>query len=77
MNRSSSQWLVFLGSGFELLGVMIGAIWLGPLLDEHFDTKPLFLLLLMGVGFCSWLFHFIVLLRRVQAHGQGDQNHEG
>ena len=57
---------IFIGMGFELGIVVIGALYVGGMLDDHYKTKGVFAASLMMVCFFSWVFHFIVLLRKFQ-----------
>ena len=56
--------LVFMGMGFELLGLILGGLYLGKLIDEHMGWPG------YGVAVCaiavllSWLVHLFVLLKR-------------
>lgn len=56
--------MVFVGMGFELLGVTLGALYLGEIVDKHYGlngigTAGLCLLVLVG-----WLYHLVILLKR-------------
>jgi len=55
---------VFLGLGFELLGLVIGALILGEKLDKYFNTNGLFVVLMLLACFLSWVIHFVILLKR-------------
>ena len=58
--------LVFVGMGFELVGIILGALYLGKEIDEYYQlaglaTAGLSLLVLAG-----WLYHLVILLKRFQ-----------
>lgn len=60
-----NKWLVFVGTGFEAIGVILAAIWLGQWLDDEFQTKGLFVILFSFVGLGGWFAHIIFLLKKM------------
>lgn len=60
------KYLIFASIGFELVGIMVGSIYLGQAIDKTYQTKGLALIALMFIGLASWLTHVILLLRRFQ-----------
>lgn len=69
-----TKYLVFMGSGFELIGLLVAGIYLGNILDNHFGKKPLFLIGFLLLGILSWGFHFFVLLNRLNKSAGLDQD---
>ncbi|RYZ88881.1 MAG: AtpZ/AtpI family protein [Proteobacteria bacterium] len=61
-----SKYLIFASIGFELVGIMLGAIYLGQAIDSTYGTKGIALIVLMFAGLASWLTHLIFLLKRIQ-----------
>lgn len=61
----NNKWMVFVGVGFEAVGVVLASIWLGELLDATFQMKGLFTILLSFVGLGGWFAHIIFLLKRL------------
>jgi F0F1-type ATP synthase assembly protein I len=61
-----NRYLVFTSIGFELLGIMLGAIYLGQAIDQKYQTKGMALIALMFIGLASWLTHVVLLLRKFQ-----------
>ena len=57
--------------GFELAAMMIGGLYLGQTIDEHYGTNGLAVAGLSLLLLFGWLYHMIVLLRRFQ--NQDDQ----
>jgi hypothetical protein len=57
--------MVFVGVGFEAVGVVLASIWLGQWLDESFQMKGLFTILFSFVGLGGWFAHIVFLLKRL------------
>lgn len=70
------KYLIFASMGFELVGIMLGSIYLGQALDKTYDTQGLALIALMFIGLVSWLTHVILLLRRFQNEDESEENKE-
>ena len=60
------KYLIFASIGFELVGIMLAAIYLGQIIDDHYKTRGVALIFLMFTGLASWLIHLVFLIRRVQ-----------
>lgn len=56
--------LIFVAIGFELLAVVLVGVYLGSSLDEYMGWQGQGFLLVTGILFCGWLFHFIKLLNK-------------
>jgi F0F1-type ATP synthase assembly protein I len=61
-----NRYLVFSSIGFELLGIMLGSIYLGDTIDAHYGTKGVALIALMLIGLAGWLMHVIMLLKQIE-----------
>ena len=61
-----NKYLIFTSIGFELVGIMIASIYLGQLIDDHYKTRGVALIVLMFTGLASWFIHLIFLIRRIQ-----------
>ncbi len=60
-----NKWMVFVGVGFEAVGVVMAAIWLGQWLDSTFQMKGLFTIIFSFVGLGGWFAHIIFLIKRL------------
>jgi F0F1-type ATP synthase assembly protein I len=69
-----NRYLIFTSIGFELVGIMLGSVYLGQALDDHFRTKGIALSILMFAGLASWFIHLVFLLRRIQKEDEEDNN---
>jgi hypothetical protein len=56
--------LVFIGLGFELFALVFGGLYLGELVDEHYDVGGYGQLIVLFSCLISWSFHFIFLIRK-------------
>lgn len=63
---------VFIGMGFELVAIILGAIWLGEKIDETYQTQGLAVVTLIFVLFSGWFVHLILLLRRYMKETEGN-----
>ncbi|MBC7371844.1 MAG: AtpZ/AtpI family protein [Bdellovibrionaceae bacterium] len=61
-----NKYLIFTSIGFELVGIMVASIYLGQLIDDHYKTRGVALIVLMFTGLASWFIHLIFLIRRIQ-----------
>ncbi|MEZ4870999.1 MAG: hypothetical protein R2827_01895 [Bdellovibrionales bacterium] len=67
---------IFIGLGFELAALVIGALIIGEKLDKQFGLNGLGSAGLLMVCFFSWVFHFVVLLKRFQAQLEDESGPE-
>lgn len=56
--------LVFAALGFELVGVALGSIWIGPIIDGYFGIQSA-TLILMFAGCIGVFWKMIFLLNRL------------
>lgn len=56
--------IAFVGMGFELAGLMVGALYLGQAIDNYYSTKGLAVAGLTIVVLAGWLVHLVVLLKK-------------
>ena len=61
----NSKGLVFIGIGFELVGLVLAALILGEKLDKYYGKDGVFVIIFLICGFISWTFHFIFLLKKM------------
>lgn len=54
--RVSSPWLMAVGLGFEFVGLVLGAVFLGSWLDRYFETGSTFVLvcLVLALTVAFW-----------------------
>lgn len=60
----NSKAMVFAGMGFELFAVVLGALLIGPIIDEAMGTKSIGTLILLFMCIIGWLIHFVHLVTR-------------
>jgi hypothetical protein len=64
MDRKSA---VFMSMGFEIVGIVIFAIYFGRWLDTRYDLNGMGVAGTMLLGFVGWFAHVIVVARMLQA----------
>lgn len=62
----NNKYLVFVGMGIELVGIIGGCLYVGQLLDQHFQSKGLIMVGLSAAGLGGWLYQIILLTRQIE-----------
>lgn len=57
--------LVFMGIGFEAIGIVLASLWLGEWMDRELNQKGLFTILLIFVGLGGWFAHILFLIKKM------------
>jgi hypothetical protein len=65
--------LVFLGMGFELLGLILGGLYIGRAIDHEMAWPGYGVALMVVICMASWMVHLIFLLKRFMADTDDDQ----
>lgn len=64
---------MMLSMGFEIVGVIVVAVYLGGWLDEKYSWGGLGLVGAIVVGFAGWFTHVLVIMRNLeQSENSGD-----
>ena len=58
--------LVFVGMGFELIGLILTALYLGKYVDEQYNLKGLSIALFSFIALIIWVYHLVLLTRQFQ-----------
>ncbi len=68
--------IVFMGLGFELLGLILGALFLGQTIDDLYHLNGYGVAVLVIVVMLSWMYHLFILLKRFmrEAENERDRN---
>jgi hypothetical protein len=64
--NSTTALMAFLGMGFELCALMIGAIYFGGFIDRHYGWNGYSVMGLICLSFFGWVVHIVVLLKNLQ-----------
>jgi hypothetical protein len=56
--------MVFVGMGFELVACILGAMYVGGLIDKYFAWPGIATISLIVLFFIGWVVHIVVLLKR-------------
>ena len=56
--------LIFAGTGFELVGMVLAGYFLGTKLDEFFGKKGVYVGVCIMGFMALWTFHFVFLLKK-------------
>jgi F0F1-type ATP synthase assembly protein I len=67
-----NKYIVFAAMGFELVGIMIGCLFLGQWMDHRFGTKGLAMIGFSVLGLAGWLVHVIQMAKSLDKNS--DQN---
>ena len=66
MNKKKLRGLVFVGMGFELLGLMLGALYIGQILDEKLESQGIYTAILSFTALIIWVYHLVLLIKKFQ-----------
>lgn len=58
--------LVFVGMGFELVGLIVACLFIGQWIDQNYGTKGLGIAGFSILALVGWLVHLIQLLKQVE-----------
>jgi F0F1-type ATP synthase assembly protein I len=59
--------------GVELVGLVIGCLYIGQILDEKFGTKGLMVIFFSVASLVGWFIHLIFLLKRIEKLEEKDK----
>jgi predicted tellurium resistance membrane protein TerC len=59
------KYLVFIGIGFEMLGIVAACLWLGILIEARNPMKNLWPVILVFVGLSGWFYRVVKLLKNM------------
>lgn len=63
------KYLVFVGMGFELIGIVLVSLWIGVWIESQRPMKNLWPVILVFAGLAAWFYRVIKLLKNMN-----DQN---
>lgn len=63
---------VFTAMGFEIVGLVVAAIYLGRWVDEKFDWKGLGIAAAVGIAVIGWITHLLVLAKKIDQESEGE-----
>jgi len=66
MSQKKNPLTTLLGVSFELVAVVVAAVFLGPWLDQKFGWDGWGLPGLIVLGFAGWVFRIIVVLKALE-----------
>lgn len=58
--------MIFMGLGFELVGLVLGCIYIGGVIDEHMGWGGYASVSLILISTIGWLVHLIIILKKFQ-----------
>lgn len=70
----NSKAIVFAAMGFELIGLILGCIFIGQYVDQNFDTSGLGLVGFSALGLVGWLVHIVLLLKKYEADSETNES---
>lgn len=72
---NNNKLIVFVGMGFELVGIILACIYLGKAMDENWGTRGMGLALVPMVGLVGWIVQIVMLTKRFdKAEPDSDQD---
>ncbi len=62
----NNKYLVFVGMGMELIGIIGGCLYVGQILDQKLQSNGLIMVGLSAAGLAGWLYQIILLTRQIE-----------
>ncbi len=60
------KYLVFVGMGFELIGIVFVNIWVGIWLETQKPMKNIWPVILVFLGLAAWFYRLTLLLKKMK-----------
>ena len=64
------KYIVFIGMGFELLGIVLVSVWVGLWLEQKKPMRNLWPVLLVLSGLAAWFYRVIKLLKALSSSSE-------
>ncbi len=64
-----NKYIIFAGMGLELIGIMLGCLFVGQKLDQAYDLKGLAMIGLSAAGLTGWLIQIVRLTKNIENSG--------
>lgn len=66
--------LVFMSLGFELVGLIFGALYVGQVVDNQMHWNGYGVAIFVVAVMIGWMYHLYVLLKKFMAEAERDYN---
>ena len=67
-----NKYILFIGIGFELIGLIVVAIYASAWLEERYPSKGTITAGMILLALVGWFIHIFVLLKKVSTEQQKD-----
>lgn len=64
------KYLVFVGMGFELIGIVLASLWVGMWIETQKPMKNLWPVFLVFIGLSAWFFRVVRLLKHMNRQNE-------
>ncbi len=64
------KYLVFVGMGFELIGIVLATVWIGMWIETKMPMRNLWPVLLVLLGLAGWFYRVILLLKNINKQNE-------
>lgn len=64
--KQKQQLAVFSGLGFEIVGMMIGSVVVGKVIDSYLQTKGISVVIMIILSLMVWLYHVIYMWEKMK-----------
>jgi hypothetical protein len=58
--------MVFSGLGIELVGLILTSVWLGPKVDEYFQTRGIMFVVILVFVLIGWFVRLLFLIKKME-----------
>jgi len=63
--KQKQQLMVFAGLGFEVVGLMMGSVVIGSVVDDYMKWQGTATMVLIILSFILWLYHIIFMAKKI------------
>lgn len=65
---------IFSALGFEIVGIIIAAVYIGAYIDEKYKWNGLGLIGAIALGFIGWFVHVLLVVSIVEKRDQAEES---
>lgn len=67
-----NRYIIFSALGIELVGIILGCLYLGQLVDQKYNLGGLGIAIIPMLGLAGWLFQVVKLAQRIEHQNKKD-----
>ena len=72
----NNRYIVFAAMGMELVGIMLGCIYVGNLLDQKYQSHGLIMVFLSMFGLGGWIYHIVLMAKNIEKSNPPEESEQ-